>query len=310
MKRYALPALFLSALLAVCGCAAGKSADSAEYAQAAPAAAPEAAVYASETAVYDNAASSTAQQPADAGMRKIVYTAYLELTADDPAAALEAVTQKAIALGGYVAASNSYNDEEGAYRSSATLKVPAALLDALVSAAESAGTVDSYSLNSDDISLSYYDIQARLGSARAEETQLLEILAGCETVEELLAVRAELSAVRGDIESYQAQINLWDNLVDYATLELGVRRTQKTPVAGEGSLIEIWKASDVWKNIQRGFGNSARFIVNAIGAIGIFLAYALIPAAVLFCCIGIPIIVHRKRKKRRAAEQGSTPPQV
>jgi hypothetical protein len=107
--------------------------------------------------------------------------------------------------------------------------------------------------------------------------------------------------VRADIESYTAQINLWDNLVAYATLSITINRTAKTAVEGEKELIQLWKASYVWSKMTRGFQNSARFVINAIGAIGIFLAVAAIPAGVLFLLIGVPIIVHRKNKRKKAA---------
>lgn len=306
MKRRFILIALLCALLLLSGCASSKSQSAVEY-DVAPAA-NDSAEYAAEYGMNAAAATgaSAAQEPTDAGVRKIVYTADMGLTADDPAAALSVVTEKAVSLGGYVAASYTRNDDYGAYRCTATLKVPAASLDALVHAAEEAGEVDSYQLSSDDISLSYYDIQARLSNAQAEEKQLLELLKSCETVEDMLAVREQLTSVRSDVESYQAQINLWDNLVDYATLELSVVRTEKTPVAGETTLIEIWKASDVMKKIGNGFVNSVRFTVNAIGAIGIFLAYALIPGAVLFACIGLPILAKRKKKKRLAAEAAAS----
>ncbi|MDO4572249.1 MAG: DUF4349 domain-containing protein [Clostridia bacterium] len=308
MLRRSMLALALAAALLLAGCAGGASLNQEVSYDAAPAAesveaeAPRAGELSTQAGA--GAAQSASGEPDDAGTRKIIYTAYLDLRADDPAAALDAVVRQAQALGGYLAASYTDNDEEGAYYSSATLKVPAASLDTLVGAAKGEGTVESYSLNSDDISLSYYDIQARLSNAEAEEAQLLTLLAACESVEDVLAVREQLTRVRADIESYQAQINLWDNLVDYATLELSVRRTARPAVAGENDLIEIWRASDVWRNIRNGFQNSARGVINAIGAIGIFLAYALIPAAILFLCIGLPIIL-RRRKKRRAAQQAA-----
>ena len=71
-------------------------------------------------------------------------------------------------------------------------------------------------------------MQARLNNAKAEEQQLLEILAQCKTIEEILAVRQSLTSVRADIESYTAQMNLWDNLVSYATLNVTINRTPKT----------------------------------------------------------------------------------
>lgn len=313
MKRSALIALLLSVMLLVSGCAAtspSKNATSydgeALYAAEAPGAsydaAPQAAAaYSSGRSADTSAVADTTSEtkPADASTRKIVYRANMSLTADDPAAALDTIMEKAQALGGYVGSSHVTNDDYGAAYASATLKVPAPALPDLVSAAEESATVDSYNLNSDDISLSYYDIQARLKSAKAEEEQLLEILSRCENVEDLLAVREHIARVRSDIESYQGQINLWDNLVDYATLELSIRRTERTVVEGEKSLIKIWKGSDVWNKISRGFQNSWRFVVNAIGALGIFLAYAIIPCAILFCCIGIPIIISSRRKKKK-----------
>lgn len=312
MKRSALIALLLSVMLLVSGCAASASKNASLYegeqlyaydapADAAPQAAPAPESYSIGRSADTSAAADRAgdTKPADASTRKIVYRANMGLTADDPSAALDTIMQKAEALGGYIGSSYVSNDDYGAYYASATLKVPAPKLAELVSAAEESATVDSYNLNSDDISLSYYDIQARLKSAKAEEEQLLEILSRCENVEDLLAVREHLASVRADIESYQGQINLWDNLVDYATLELSIRRTERSVVEGEKSLIKIWKGSDVWNKISRGFQNSARFVVNALGAIGIFLAYALIPGAILFCCIGIPIIISARRKKKK-----------
>lgn len=250
-----------------------------------------------------NAPQSETDPAGDFDVRKIVYNANMTITADDPELVLNNLVAKAESLGGYVSGSYTRTDDLGATVSTATLKVPADQLDALVTAAKAAGKVDEYQLNSDDISLSYYDMQARLDNAKAEEQQLLEILAKCETVEEILAVRESLTSVRADIESYTAQMNLWDNLVAYATLYLTINRTPKTAVEGEKDLIQIWKASDVWNKMARGFTNSARFVVNALGAIGIFLAIAAVPAGVLFLAIGLPIILHKKKKRRQAAEK-------
>ncbi|MEN6340574.1 MAG: DUF4349 domain-containing protein [Clostridiaceae bacterium] len=250
-----------------------------------------------------SAPQSETDPDSDFDVRKIVYNANMTITADDPEQTLNELIAKTESLGGYLSGSYTTTDDLGATVSTATLKVPADQLETLVTAAKAAGKVDEYQLNSDDISLSYYDMQARLENAESEEQQLLEILAQCETVEEILAVRESLSSVRSDIESYTAQMNLWDNLVSYATLYVTINRTPKTAVEGEKELIQIWKASDVWNKMARGFSNSARFVVNALGAIGIFLAIAAVPAGVLFLAIGLPIILHKKKKRSLAAEK-------
>ena len=308
-KRTLIALILCAALLFTIGCAAApamnkeegvaKPASGETYDMAPQAPQAEMAVSSNEAAAPE--AQQTGEPTGDFDVKKIVYTADMTVTADDPAVALKTLLEKTKALGGYVSSSYSTTDDQGTNYSYATLKVPADQLETLVSAANALGKVNDYRLSSDDISLSYYDMQARLNNAKAEEQQLLEILAQCKTIEEILAVRQSLTSVRADIESYTAQMNLWDNLVSYATLNVTINRTPKTAVEGENELITMWKASDVWNRMSRGFQNSARFVVNAIGAIGIFLAVAAIPAGVLFLLIGVPIIVHKKNKRKKVA---------
>ncbi len=306
-------------MLLTLGCASAVKDNTTEYASepamaAYDAAAPQeekASGYAMSESESTTTTTQTGEQTSDFDVRKIVYNADMTITADDPEKALNDLLGQAQALGGYVSGSYTTTDDLGAYYCTATLKVPADKLDQLITAAEAAGKVEDYRLSSDDISLSYYDVQARLDNAKSEEQQLLLILAQCETVEEILAVRQSLSSVRADIESYTGQINLWDNLVAYATLNVTINRTPKTAVEGESNLIQIWKASDVWDRMSRGFQNSARFVVNALGAIGIFLAIIAIPAGVLFLLIGVPIIVHKKKKNKRiSAERAMSAPKA
>jgi hypothetical protein len=315
MKRNAAIALILAALVLMSACSARKSAPSEAYAydapmEMAPAAMEESGVaFSTSQSMNSSAAAAPAEELETAGsqkdidVRKIIYNADLELTSDDPAAAAARIAEKAKALGGYLADSYTTNDELGAYRSTATLKVPADRIEELVTAAGAEGKVDHYQLSSEDISLSYYDIEARLKSAKAEEEQLTGILKTCTTVEEVLAVRESLAEVRSDIESYQGQINLWDNLVSYATLQLTVRRTARAAVEGEAEPIAIWKASDVFKKMSLGFTNSARFVVNAVGAIGIFLAYAILPAAAVLAIVYGVILIRRRTAPARAARR-------
>ena len=307
-RRTVLALLLCAVLLFSFGCAAKAQESNVAYAPmpadaAYDAAEPEMASSESFSVGKEAAASSTTQDAptGDFDVRKIVYTADMSITADSPDQALATLIAKAQELGGYVSGSYSTTDDEGSYYATASLKVPANQIDALVTAAKATGKVNDYRLNSDDISLSYYDMQARLDNAKAEEQQLLEILAQCKTIEEILAVRQSLTQVRADIESYTGQMRLWDNLVSYATLNLTINRTPKTAVEGETELIQLWKASDTWNRMSRGFQNSARFVVNAIGAIGIFLAVAILPVGILFLAIGLPIILHKKNKRNKAA---------
>ena len=264
----------------------------------------EDALFDSGSSAYQNESAKTesSSAPADSTVRKIIYNAEMSVTADDPAALRDILIEKASACGGYVSSSNSTAGDDGISSVKLQLKVPADHLEELVETANGLAKVKSYHLYSDDISQRYYDIRARLNSAQAEEAQLLELLKRCESIEEILKVRESLASVRSDIESYQGTINLWDHLVSYATLDLTIRRTPKTAVEKEDEPIALWKLSDIWSQMRLGFINSARFMVNAVGAIGIFLAVAVIPLCILFLLIGLPIILHvRKSRKKKAA---------
>ena len=301
----AILALFLSAaMLLTLGCAARATAayapepESASYDYAASQSAADEAGY----AVSDTSAGSTVSQsgqPGDFDVRKIVYNADMTITADDPAAALEALTAKAESLGGYLSGSYATTDDVGTTYATATIKVPADQLDTLVNAANALGKVDDYRLSSDDISLSYYDMQARLDNAKAEEQQLLEILAKCETVEDILAVRESLTGVRADIESYTAQMNLWDNLVAYATLSVTINRTPQTAVhqyladipvsariAGPVTLVMAMRAR---VSVLTGARASARMIAIARrGSFGSSDSSWIEPTAMPLNCTGLP----------------------
>ena len=314
-RFFSVLSLLLCLLLLLTGCAASSKEMMIDASYSNAAMDMEVASEAPMAAVEDSGAGVTlgtqSGAPDDMGLRKIIYNASMNITADDPATAMRAIVDKAVALGGYIANSNTSNDDDGMSRVYLTIKIPFDQLDALVAAAEETGRVGDYRLSSDDISLSYYDVEARLKNAKAEEAQLLAILEKCTTIEEILEVRESLSSVRGDIESYQAQINLWDHLVAYTTLDIYIDRTPKTQESAEKELLAIWKASDVWDDMQRGFQNSARFMINAISAIGIVLAVAIIPCSILFLCIGLPIILHKRKKKRladaaKAAASGET----
>ena len=317
LKRCRVPAVVMSLLLLFCtGCAKGASNDAAyglggtiaktesvavQSTASAPMAAPMEDAVAEERG-YDAKADASAKIEAYA--KKIIYTAFLRIRADVPAETAAAAEEACTALGGYVAASYNTTYSNGTAYASATLKVPAEQLETLVDQLSALGTREELQLTSDDVTRDYYDVQARLTAAKAEEKTLLALLSDCETVEEVLLVREQLAYIRSEIESYEASINLWDHQVAYATVELTVRESEKTAVAGESDTIELWKASDVGRRIVNGFDNSWRFLVNAVSAVGIALSYTLLPALVLlllvFGLVRLIKLVRRSAKRRQA----------
>ena len=316
MKRFVALVLAVMVLFAVgCSCSSKSTASGMKY-EYMPAEAVEEAVYNGEVALMD-AASAEAPAPAAGGIRqrpaengdsgeyvkKIIYTANMTIRTDDVELACRKAQQICEQAGGYLSDSCEENYSDGTKYAYLTLRVPAEALNGLLENISAYGKVENKNLNSNDITRNYYDIEARLDAAKAEEKQLLKLLENCQTVEETLMVRAQMESIREQIESYQTTINLYDNDVAYSTVYLTVLETERTAPAKEDDIVELWKASDVGRKIVLGFQNGWRFAVNAVYGIGIVLANALIPIIIVGgVALGIFFLVRaivRKKKTKK-----------
>ena len=272
--------------------------------------APAAAAYGSSNSMASYEEKKPEPEPEQAAEygKKIIYNGYMTIRADDPSEALNSIKVMCESAGGYLSSSYSRTNGNGSAYATATFRIPADKLEQFMADIATVGEQTESNISSDDITQSYYDIQARLNSAKAEEQQLLALYDKCESIEDILKVREQLASVRSQIESYQATINVWNSQVSYATLELTIRETEKTPVQEKKPLIEVWKASDVWNKMKTGVQNSGRFLLNALYAVGIFLAYLIVPVVILGG-IGVGLYflfrpaVRKHREKVRARQE-------
>lgn len=121
-----------------------------------------------------------------------------------------------------------------------TLRVPATKLDEIESAAARLGTLLSQSASESDVSQQHVDMAARLKNLQAEETRLRVFLNKATKVSEMLDVERELSRVRGEIESMQAQLTYLDRQVALATLTIDLSETGPVvrPTSGGWGFLE------------------------------------------------------------------------
>jgi len=295
MKQRKLFALLLAAAMFLTGCAGGRKTESTPLSYGAE-------MSRDEAAAYDAAPQEAAADMQNVYGAKIIYNAELTVTADVPAETLENAHRQCEALGGYLASSYEWTDSEGQNYASATLKVPADQLEAFVQSLERLGEAEHYRLWSDDVTLEYYDMSARLKTMQAEEAQLMQILAECKTVEEILLVREQLAEVREKIESYQGRINLWDHEVRYATLELTINETPK-----KAAETDRWSAAGVGGRILEGLENSWDYLRIILAGFVIVIANIGLPVLVIGGIVaGVVFLCRRagkKRKERKARRQ-------
>ena len=134
----------------------------------------------------------------------VVRNGSFSLEVEDVEVSLTKLTGIVKSQGGYVSGSYRYTDASTPYLT-VTFRVPAASFDAAVLALRAEGTVLSEQISTYEVTMQLVDLEARLRNLRASEAALLELVTQATTVSDVLAVQTELTAVRSDIESYDAQ---------------------------------------------------------------------------------------------------------
>ncbi len=235
--------------------------------------------------------SSSAEGRADDG-RAIVRNASIELVVDDGAAAVDAVAAQAILFGGHVTTTALSRDEDGTVSGTLVLRVPAERLDELVDALDDlARSVPFRTIDEMDVTLELSDLDARLANLGAFEDELRTLLTEVRerdgTVEGLVAVAAQLNAVRTDIDMFEGRrIQLADQ-VAMSTVFVSVSQARSTtPVVG------TWDLPTVVRDALAATVRIGQLVVEGV----VWLLLTIVPALVaLVVSVGIVRAVRRRR---------------
>jgi hypothetical protein len=296
-------------LAALSGCAVG-SRDQAGQIASAPNAAPQQAAaggggdVAMKTVSLQQTEDATPQQQQPgqtaAVERKIIRNATLTLEADDPTKAVQRVASVAESRGGFVVTSESR--QQGGSRGSkgyeiftVEMRIPAAQFDAaLAEIRAAAGSVTSERITGKDVTEEYIDLEARLRTQRALETQLMEIMKGADEVADAIAVQRELTNVRTEIERLEGRRRFLENQASLSTISVTIQPTEP-----------LVNTTGFFSSLGKAFGDGIDIAANITLFLVSFLL-ALLPVAVF---IGLPAYFILRYAVRRVRRARPAPPQ-
>ena len=300
MKKWFCLALSILMLLSLAGCGAATAKDFAI-----------AETYASNgNAPMDMDYSAEApMSPATAGnplpqARKWIVTVDIRTETEDMDALLEHIGQQIAGLNGYIERQDIHNGSTYSnrrYRSaSLTIRIPAEQADSFTSRVGEVSNVVSHNKQLEDVTLNYVATESRMKALQAEEARLLELMTQAETMADLLEIESRLTDIRYELERVTSQLRVYDNLVDYATINLHIEEVQEyTPVAEK----------TIWQRIGDGFMESLEGIGNFFVELFVFLLvglpYFLLIGAVVFVIV---LLCKRSARKRRAKRAACPPP--
>ncbi|MEI6848672.1 MAG: DUF4349 domain-containing protein [bacterium] len=204
----------------------------------------------------------------------VIRTGTFSLEVEDVDASLTKLTGVVKRQGGYVSGSYRYTDTSTPYLT-VTFRVPAASFDAAVLALRAEGTVLSEQISTYEVTMQLVDLEARLRNLRASETALLELMSRATTVSDVLAVQTQLTSVRSDIESYDAQRASLADQVAMTTVSVTI-----SPIGS--SIGNATSGFDLGKEVSRAVANliavGRTVIIAAINLVIVALPIALVGA--------------------------------
>lgn len=235
-----------------------------------------AAMLAVEAPASELVANAPTEQDAGAFARKVIARATMNLVVDDTEQVVEQIQQLMSTMGGYVANANLYKNDYGAdtrLQGTMTLRVPSDQLEPVMAQLEGlAVDVNNKTINREDVTDQYSDVEAQLRNLEATEVELREMLAEVRAKsnakpEDILTVYNHLNNIRGQIEQRQGQKNVLNNLVALSTLELTLLPNVVTlPVIEEG-----WQPSGVVRDALRQLVTTLQGLSNVAIWVGIYL---------------------------------------
>ena len=197
----------------------------------------------------------SAPTPAQAIERMLIKTGNLTVQVDDVKASREAIVKITEKLGGYHSEERmeNFGDRLNVYL---TIRVPSKNYDSLVTRVEGlAEKTDSKSVNIQDVTEEFIDVEARLQTKKELEARYREILKQARSVDEILSVESNLNNVRAEIESMEGRLKYLRSQVAYSTLSLNFYQPTSTDFGFFGRLGE---------GIKNGWTNLLAFIVGLV----------------------------------------------
>jgi len=224
-----------------------------------------------------NAAQSTAG-------RQIIYRASINLHVKSFAEADQKIAALVSDAGGYI---SQFSEDRsfGAQRGGRwTIRVPAARFNSFLDAAGQLGIAERREVQSQDVTEEFVDLEARLKNKQALESRLLELVSKRgDAIKDVLALEAELSRVREEIEKLQGRLRFLTDRVSLTTIDITAyeRLDYQPPEATFPARI----ASAFWLSLDRlrQFGEAIALVLTAAAPWAIVFAMLLLPIASVVC---------------------------
>ena len=227
--------------------------------------------------------------------RKLIKTVSMDVETENFDELTGKLENRVKDLNGYIENSNvrgnsRYNESR---YSSMTIRIPSTELDKFVNEVAEISNITWKSESIEDITLNYVDVESRKKALEVEQERLLTLLEKAENIEDIIAIESRLSDVRYELQSYASQLLVYDNQVEYSTVNLNISEVKRLTPQEEPSM---------WQRIATGFtdnmGGALKLLENIVVSVLILLPYWGILVALLLIAIVVCKVIYKSQRKK------------
>ena len=253
-----------------------------------------------EGSITDQLLSETTAVPTE---RKIIKTIDFSVQTKEYDDLIKKLNSIITELGAYVERSDESGNAIDSDRNrtlSMTVRIPAEKSDEFDSFLAKESVVTSRSVSTEDVTLTYVDLESRVSALEIEKAALEELLGTAKSTEEILQIREQLTQVIYELESIKSRLKSYDNLVDYSTVNIYIYEVERTDVVEE---LGVWEeiAINLKENFEDVWEGCVDFFVFAVSSIPYLIPpmiFLLVFALVVLTIVKIALKKVQNKKKK------------
>lgn len=227
---------------------------------------------------------------------KLIRRANLTVQTTEFDKAQEALDTLVIEIGGYYEnaelRSGSYYNQNSNRSGSYTIRIPAEKYDVFMTQVDGIGYLARKNESSEDVGEVYHDIETRLKTQRTKQERLLELLKKAQSMEDIIALENALTEVEYHIEHYTSDLNRYDGLVGFATINLSLDEMVKI-------VDEPGERASLFTRMKAGVVSSATGLVDGVQDLLIWMSYNLFGILVFAAAAAVGVVFGRRYIKAR-----------
>ncbi len=138
-----------------------------------------------------------------------------------------------------------------------TIRIPNEAFQSVFDYLKGEGELIQESINEDDVTRQYYEIDNKVKNLEVQEERLRELMDQAENVTEIMEIESELTRIRSEIDNLKMNLSDIDNRASMSTIHLSVREikdeTRIQPVD-----------ENIWSRAKENFTRSINRIINLL----------------------------------------------